>query len=89
MMIDVRKLKAEQLKLAKKVIVNDSVKKINTIAGVDLAFYENKIISAIVVCNYKDFKIIEKKYVVVDIKIPYISGFLFYKEKKSPFNLKK
>ena len=80
MMIDVRKLKAEQLKLAKKVIVNDSVKKINTIAGVDLAFYENKIISAIVVCNYKDFKIIEKKYVVVDIKIPYISGFLFYKE---------
>ena len=79
-MIDVRKLKAEQLKLAKKVIVNDTVKKINTIAGVDQAFFENKIVSAITVCNYKDFKVIEKRYTVIDVKIPYISGFLFYKE---------
>jgi len=79
-MVDIGKLKEEQLKLAKKVILSDSVKKIKTVAGADQAYVGNKVISAIVVCDYKNFDVVEKKYSVVDSKIPYISGFLFYKD---------
>lgn len=79
-MIDIKKLKEEQAKLAKKVIIRDITKNIKTIGGVEQAFVENKILSVIVVCDYKDFKVIENKYSVVDAKIPYISGFLFYRE---------
>ncbi|MBI2135285.1 endonuclease V [Candidatus Woesearchaeota archaeon] len=79
-MIDINKLKEEQIKLAKKVIINDSVKNIKTIAGAEQAFFSNKVVSAIVVCDYKSFNIIEEKYAIADAKIPYISGFMFYRE---------
>lgn len=79
-MIDIKKLKEEQLKLSKKVIISDSMKNIKTVAGVEQTIVKNKVISAIVVCDYKDFKVIERKYESVDVKIPYISGFLFYRE---------
>ena len=79
-MVDIIQLKKEQLKLAKKVTISDRIKKIDTIGGVGQTFIDNKVISAIVICNYKDFKIIETKYAVVDAKIKYIRGFLFYRE---------
>jgi len=78
--MDYNKLKEEQLKLAKKVIINDKFEKINTIAGVDQTFLGEDIISGIVVCNYKDLKPIEKKSAVVKAKFPYVSGFLSYRE---------
>ena len=80
MMIDINKLKEEQIKLAKKVVIRDSVKSIKTVAGAEQAFFEDKVISAIVVCDYRDFRIIEEKYSISDVKIPYISGFMFYRE---------
>ena len=79
-MVDLGKLKEEQLKLAKKVILTDSVKKITNIAGADQTYIDNKVVSAIVVCDYKTFEVIERKYAVVDAKIPYISSFLFYRD---------
>ena len=79
-MVDLDKLKEEQLKLAKKVILSDSVKNIKTIAGADQTYIGGKVISAIVVCDYKSLDVIEEKHAVVDAKIPYISGFLFYRE---------
>ena len=79
-MIDLSKLKKEQLKLAKKVITTDGFEKINTIAGADQAYVGDKVISAIVVCDYKTLEVIENKHAIVDAKIPYKSGFLFYKE---------
>ena len=79
-MINLSKLKEEQEKLAKKVTTKDSFDKIETIAGVDQNFSGKNIISAIVVCNHKDLKVIEKKYVVVKVKFPYIPGFLAYRE---------
>jgi len=78
--VDVEKLRKEQSKLADKVIISDSLKNVKTIGGVEQAFVDDKIISAIVVCNYKDFEIIEKKYTIIDVKINYISSFLFYRE---------
>ena len=79
-MIDFEKLKNEQLKLASKVSTVDSVKNIKTIAGADQSYVGDKIISAIAVCDYKTMDVIEKKYAVADAKVPYKSGFLFYKD---------
>ena len=81
-MVDLNKLKEEQLKLAKKIILSDSgnVKKLKTVAGAYQAYANNKIISAIAVCDYKSVEVIEKKHAAVDANIPYISGFLFYRE---------
>jgi len=78
--MDLRKLKEEQIKLAKKVIIKDEFDKIEKIAGVDQTFLHDDIISGIVVCNYKDLKPIEKKHAVVKAKFPYISGCLCYRE---------
>ncbi|MCH8329405.1 MAG: endonuclease V [Nanoarchaeota archaeon] len=79
-MINLNKLKEEQIKLAKKVINTDSAEKIITIAGADQSYADNKVISAIAVCDYKSLEVIEEKHAVVDAKIPYKSGFLFYRD---------
>jgi deoxyribonuclease V len=79
-MYDINELKSEQLKLAQKVIIGGWVKKIETIAGAEQIFVNGKILSGMVVCDYKSMKVIEKKHSLADAKIPYISGFLFYRE---------
>ena len=79
-MVDLSKLKEEQIKLAKKVSIVDSIKNFKTVAGCDQIYIENKVISAMVVCDYKSMEVMESKYAVVEGKIPYKSGFLFYKD---------
>jgi len=79
-LINLNRLKNEQLLLAKKIILKDSVKKIKTIGGCDNAFFKDKIISAIVVLDYKTLEIIEKKNIISKIKFPYIPGYLSYRE---------
>jgi len=82
-MVEVEKLKLEQEKLAKKVITHDVFEKedIKTIAGIDQAYTsDNRIVSAIVVLNVKDLKEIETKYSVKEVTLPYIPGFLSYRE---------
>ncbi len=78
-MINLNKLKEEQEKLAKKVIIKDDFDKLELIAGVDQNFSGKNIISAIVVCD-KDMKIVEKKYAITKVKFPYVPGFLAYRE---------
>ncbi len=79
-MIDFEALKKEQLKLAKKVSIVDSFRNIKTVAGADQAYADRKVISAIAICDYKSLKLIENKHAVVEAKVPYKSGFLFYKD---------
>jgi len=79
-MVDLNTLKKEQIKLAKKVITTDGFEKIKTIAGCSQAYVDDKVISAIVVCDYKTLEVIESKHAVGEGKIPYKSGFLFYKD---------
>lgn len=79
-MTDFAKLKEEQLKLAKKVVTSDSFDEIELIGGVDCAFTQNKIVAAIVVCDYKTKEVKERTFAVVRAKIPYIKGFLAYRE---------
>jgi len=79
-MIDFNELKKEQIKLAEKVITTDNFEKITSIAGADQFYAGNKVISAIAVCDYKSLEVIEEKHAIVEGKIPYKSGFLFYKD---------
>ena len=79
-MIDLNKLKEEQLKLAKKVIIKDSFEKLELIGGVDCAYNQYEVIAAIVVCDYKTMEVKEKTFAVVKAKVPYMSGFLAYRE---------
>ena len=82
-MVDLEKLKAEQDKLAGKVITHDmfDIKDIHTIAGVDQAYTsDGRIISAIVVLDFKTKKEIESTHAIKDIKFAYIPGFLSYRE---------
>jgi deoxyribonuclease V len=79
-MIDTTKLKEEQLKLARKVVLKDGFDKISLIAGSDQAYYMDKIISAIAVLSYEDLKVVELKYTVQECKFPYIPTYLSYRE---------
>lgn len=81
-MFNLKKMEAEQARLSRKLILKDSFEadKIEKIAGVDQTFIKNTIISSIVICEYKTMKPIEKKYAVVKSKMPYIPGFLSYRE---------
>jgi len=79
-MIDFNKLKDEQIKLAKKVVLKDSFEKIELIGGVDCAYNHEDVIAAIVVCDYKAMQTQEKVFAVVKAKVPYLQGFLAYRE---------
>ena len=79
-MVDIEKLKEEQLKLAKKVVLKDSFDEISLIAGADQAFHNDNVISAIVICDYRTMEVKEKVFAIVKAKIPYISGFMAYRE---------
>ncbi|MBT6519554.1 endonuclease V [Candidatus Woesearchaeota archaeon] len=79
-MLKKRELKKEQEKFAKKVITTDNFDDIKLIAGVDQAFIDDKIISGIVVLDIKTMEIVDKKYAVVETEIPYIPGYMAYRE---------
>ncbi len=78
--MNIRDLKKEQLRLAKKVMVKDDFEEIKYVAGCDQAFIDNKVISAVVVLDFKTLEIVEKRYAVVEAPIQYIPGFLSYRE---------
>lgn len=78
--MNIAELKREQIKLAKKVIVKDDYDELNYVGGCDQAFIDNKVISAVVVLDYKTMQVVEKKYGMADAPIPYIPNFLSYRE---------
>src|SRR3989344_871156 len=79
-MIDFNMLKEEQLKLAKKAVTSDSFEKMELIGGVDCSYNGEEIIAAIAVCDYKTMSLKEKVYSVSRAKVPYLKGFLAYRE---------
>ncbi|MBN2457595.1 endonuclease V [Candidatus Woesearchaeota archaeon] len=79
-MVDLTKLKDEQRRLARKVDLIDGFSKLDTVAGCDIAYTDDKVISVIVVCDIGSMKVREAKHSVMDIRFPYIAGFLSYRE---------
>ena len=78
--MNIKKLKEEQLKLAKKVVVKDDFSEINTIGGCDIAYTKENMIAIVVVLDYKTLKLIEAKHVITQPRMPYIPTFLSYRE---------
>ncbi len=77
--MNVKDMAKEQLRLAKKITVKDDFDDIEFYGGVDQAFVDDTIISAVVVMD-KKFKVVEKKYATTKAQMQYIPGFLSYRE---------
>jgi deoxyinosine 3'endonuclease (endonuclease V) len=70
-----------QSNLFKEVIVEDSFRKLERIAGVDVSFSrKNLAISAAVVIDLDTLEIMEEKTYKVELLLPYIPGFLGFRE---------
>ncbi len=78
-----KKLREEQIKLSKKIILKDSFNKIETVAGIDVAYPNNEfddVYGACVVMDYDAREVIEEKIVHAKTYFPYISTYLVYRE---------
>lgn len=78
-----KKLRKEQVDLSKKVKLKDDFSKIETVAGIDIAYPKNEFenaCGACVVIDYKTKEIIEEKLVSAKTNFPYISTYLSYRE---------
>ena len=78
-----KNLRAEQIKLSKKINLQDGFKKIGTVAGIDIAYPKNEFeeaCGACVIMDYKTKEIIEKKTIFWETNFPYISTYLSYRE---------
>lgn len=78
--MDLMRLKDEQHKLSRRIVLKDELPKIRTIAGCDIAYTNDKIIAAIVVVDAATLKVREVQHTVDKGRFPYISGFLAYRE---------
>lgn len=79
--INLRKLEEEQKKLARQLVLRDSIdfSKIEKVGGFSNIFYQNKIVSAIVILD-SNLELLEQKYFSDKAKFPYIPGFRAYRE---------
>jgi deoxyribonuclease V len=78
-----KKLRKEQIQISKKIHLKDGFKKIDTIAGIDIAYPKNEFeqaCGACVIMDYKTKEILEKKTIFWETSFPYISTYLFYRE---------
>ena len=82
MQYPMHRFKEEQIKLARRVIKRDDFDKsaVKLVAGVDTAYINNKVIAAIVVCDINTLQPVERKYAIKEAPIPYIPGFLAYRD---------
>ncbi len=78
-MLDKVKLKKEQEKLSKKIVLKNDVDDYRVIAGCDAVYTGKKIIYVIVVFD-REFNLKEKKYTVMDAKVPHFRNYVAYRE---------
>lgn len=80
--INTKELRSIQRKIAKEVKTSDELKKedIRKIAGFDTAFLGDKIICAAIVYDLITGQVIEKKHTVTKTPMPYIAGYLAFRE---------
>lgn len=74
----------EAIKIQKNLKSNISLKKsfnkIDKIAGVDVSYYQNKMIAGVIIFKFPNLKIIERQSFVASINFPYIPGLLTFRE---------
>jgi deoxyribonuclease V len=69
-----------QRMVAEKAIIKDDFDEIRVIAAADQAFFEEKIISGIILLNYDTLEIIERSFSIQTENFPYIPTFLSFRE---------
>lgn len=72
--------KSTQLKLVNKVKIIQLKKVPRLIAGVDAAFTHDKIVAAVCLFTYPQLRLIEQTHTFLDIRFPYIPGYLSFRE---------
>jgi len=78
-----KKLRQEQIDLSKKVRTRDEFTKIETVAGIDVAYPKNEFEEACAACvtlDYKTKQLVEEKTVFATAEFPYIPTYLSYRE---------
>ena len=74
-------LRRLQARIAKRIILRDKFpKSIKTIAGFDLAFFNDKTTVAAVVLDYKSLHVKEIKMIETKVSFPYVPTFLTFRE---------
>lgn len=74
-----KKLRWEQKMLADQVLLEDSFKKVESVAGVDIAYSNNVAFGAYVLFDYNG-KIFEEHVIKMKVDFPYIPTYLAYRE---------
>lgn len=77
----IQELAEIQDKLSSKIIKEDSLQRVEKVAGVDVSFEKNNMATAAaVVIDFNSLKVIEEQALNVELLFPYISGFLGFRE---------
>jgi deoxyribonuclease V len=77
----VEKAHKAQLCLSKKIILEDKLpKQVKIIAGVDVSYFGEAGIGAVVVLDYESLKLLESEVAICDVKMPYIPTLLSFRE---------
>ncbi len=69
-----------QTNIAKNIILEDEFDKINFVGGADVAFDQKFAYGAFAVLSFPELKLIEHKFSKVRITMPYVPGFLSFRE---------
>ena len=89
--MNLKELEEFQLKLSKKVVLEDRIKieDLKFIAGVDQAFVGNKVISACVLLSFPELEVVKEGVEIENVEFPYIPTFLMFREGKPAVNVVK
>ena len=74
------KLRRIQESLRKRIRLSPLEKEPKFVAGVDAAFFGDKVISAACVFTYPGLEFVEQSYLVKEVSFPYIPGYLSFRE---------
>jgi deoxyribonuclease V len=79
---DLKRAAEIQERLAEKLIISGTLREVNRVAGADCSynFDRGEIGAAVVVCKVPSFEIIETSQYIEKIRMPYIPGFLNFRE---------
>ncbi|MGK7939750.1 MAG: deoxyribonuclease V [Crocosphaera sp.] len=77
-----KEAKINQIKLQKQVILEDHIKKVDYVAGVDVGFQDNYKITkaAIAVLKLPSLELVESQTALMPTTFPYVPGFLSFRE---------
>jgi len=70
-----------QKRLSKRIVQEDRLpKKIRLVAGVDVSYFDDKAIGAVVVLDYDSLRLVESQTAIVPAKFPYLPTLLSFRE---------